>query len=372
MAAPPSSPALPRLCSCRCHRPLQTGGVRQCRKPSALGSPPDSCPLNGASLSEPCASATRSTRWDAVSFPPGPHSILATPHSGGPRCPRAFSTWTPYPGHTCLPPAGDPGGPATCSLAHHTALPSVGLARESNPALLLSPALGGRKPCIPRPPTWAPQARPAPPHPPPPPPPPARPGPEDPSALPHGAPCPPASQQPLGRALPPLHHRAPPTPSWPPRESCGPELRHLASLSWPQRYSAAPAALRGLHLLHTAHVRRARAPADNHPHTPTHTHATPLAPHVRTHNRSSAPQPRGIAATRRGRESHPPKGLWVRRRVAAQGNGSAQLHLPQMITRAGWGWGSGQAWSGSRLPRATPAGQCLAAALDQGENAGGA
>ncbi|XP_044123744.1 basic proline-rich protein-like [Neovison vison] len=110
-------------------------------------------------------------------------------------------------------------------------------------------------------------------------------------------------------------------------------------------------------------------PPPTHPH-PHSRHST--APHVRTHGRGSVPQPRGIAPTRPGRESHPPMGLWGGRRVAAQGNGGAQRHLPQTIARGGWCWGSGPASSGSWLPRATPAGQRLAAALDQGENAGGA
>lgn len=264
---------------------------RRAPVPKALRPPTSVLPqararMNSASLSEPCASATGSSRWDPLSFPHGPHSILATPHSGGPRRPRAFSTWTPSPGHTCLPPAADPGGPATCWRAHHAALPSVGLAQESNPALLLLPrALGGRKPCIPRPPTWAPQARPA------------RPEPEDPSALPQRAPCPPASQQRL-RQRSCLSTTG---PSWTPRESSRPELRHLASLSWPQRYSAAPAALGGLHVLCTTRVRRARAPADTHPttHTPPPTltplHRTPRA-HTRPRLRSPAPRDRAHTA----------------------------------------------------------------------------
>ncbi|XP_047560021.1 collagen alpha-1(I) chain-like [Lutra lutra] len=137
LAAPPSSPAFPGLCSCPSQRPLQTSGLRQCPKPSAaLGSPPGSCPLNSASLSEPCASAPQEHPVGHPVLSARPPCHLATPHSGGPRCPRAFST--------CLPPAGDAGGPATCSLAHHAALPSVGLAQESNPALLL-PCSAGRK-----------------------------------------------------------------------------------------------------------------------------------------------------------------------------------------------------------------------------------
>ncbi|XP_045839295.1 nascent polypeptide-associated complex subunit alpha, muscle-specific form-like [Meles meles] len=255
--ATPSSPACRGLRSCPSHRPLQTSGVRQCRKPSALASPAHGCPLNSASLSEPCASATRSTVGDE-------HPALpARPPFHSRHTPLRWPAlpWTPYPGHTRLPPAGDPGRPAICSRAHHTALPSI----ASSP-------------------------------------------------------------------------RRPRAPASPPPAGVGPPGRAAGQSSDPQRSSATLAALRGLHLLHTTRVRRARAPADTHPTTPTHPptltppHGTPR---VRTLNRSSVPQPRGIAPTRHGRESHPPKGLWVRRRVAAQGNGGAQLHLPQMIARAG-------------------------------------
>lgn len=199
------------------------------------------------------------------------------------------------------------------------------------------------------------------------------PGPEDPSALPHRAPCPPASQQPLRRALLPLHHRPELDPQGELRARAQtPRFALLASavLGGARGAPGPPSPTHDTRVACTSPRRHPPNPPTAHTHPPHSRH--PTAPHVHTHNGSSVPQPRGIAPTRHRPESHPPKGLWVRRRVAAQGNGSAQLHLPQMIARAGWGWGSGQAWPGSRLPPATPAGRCLAAALDQGENAGGA
>ncbi|XP_045839296.1 nascent polypeptide-associated complex subunit alpha, muscle-specific form-like [Meles meles] len=124
--ATPSSPACRGLRSCPSHRPLQTSGVRQCRKPSALASPAHGCPLNSASLSEPCASATRSTVGDE-------HPALpARPPFHSRHTPLRWPAlpWTPYPGHTRLPPAGDPGRPAICSRAHHTALPWIASSPE--------------------------------------------------------------------------------------------------------------------------------------------------------------------------------------------------------------------------------------------------
>lgn len=261
-------------------------------------------------------------RWgtSTLPFPPGPRSILATPHSGGPRCPGRLTLATP----ACLRPGTQAAQP---SARGPTTRPCLRWAWPRSPT---------RHECSAE--RWAEGS-------------PASPG------LPPGRPKPgpPAwTRGPQRRSLTALPVRQiassperPRAPASPPPARVGPPGRAAGQSSDPQRSSATLAALRGLHLLHTTRVRRARAPADTHPTTPTHPptltppHGTPR---VRTLNRSSVPQPRGIAPTRHGRESHPPKGLWVRRRVAAQGNGGAQLHLPQMIARAGWGWGSGRAW----------------------------
>lgn len=205
---------------------------------------------------------------------------------------------------------------------------------------MLRRALGGRKPCIPRPPTWAPQARP--------------PGldPRTPAALPHRAPCPPDSQQPRAAEGSCLSTTG---PSWTPRESCGPELRPSALLGHARGAPGPPSPTHDTRAARTS----PRGHPPNHPHTPTHTHATPWHPtcaHTQPQLRSPAPRDRAHAARAGKPSAKGPVGPAESSRPRERRCSAA----PAPDDRPRWvGLGF---WPGL----------ALAAALDQGEKAGGA